>query len=343
MEVWNCIAFNGLHPIKWQYPVITEKHMYLSLSLHYKNNKSNPKYIYLAVPWATIIDKQLNVQKLVKNITNKQKKYKGVVYITSCQHIYFNKIINILKILKISVYFVCHKLKNQDKINNILIKSIPLYAVNIENSERNMDIIKYLTDSNNNINLINKERKYLYSFIGGYNNSYINKLRPNLFKMKHPINTFVQSTGGWHFEEQVYKEQVRGVKLNNNDKKKMSLNCSKYNQILLQSRYSLCPLGSGPNSIRFWESLALGAIPVLLSDMLELPQLNDLIWSDCIVIIKECDYKKIPQILAQISLSDELKMKENCLKIYAQFSKNNFCSSILSYVNNTINVNYDII
>ena len=41
--------------------------------------------------------------------------------------------------------------------------------------------------------------------------------------------------------------------------------------LLLNSKYTLCPSGSGPNSIRLWESLACGSIPIILSDTLDLP------------------------------------------------------------------------
>jgi hypothetical protein len=36
--------------------------------------------------------------------------------------------------------------------------------------------------------------------------------------------------------------------------------------------YCLCPSGSGPNSIRLWEAIEFGCVPVLLSSKLELPQ-----------------------------------------------------------------------
>ena len=69
----------------------------------------------------------------------------------------------------------------------------------------------------------------------------------------------------------------------------------KYNEILLDSVFSLCPSGSGPNSIRFWESLACGSIPVLQADTLDLPYSID--WDDAIIKINENDVQKIPKLL----------------------------------------------
>ena len=38
----------------------------------------------------------------------------------------------------------------------------------------------------------------------------------------------------------------------------------RYNQLLSDSVFSLCPEGAGPNTLRLWESLAVGAIPVVI-------------------------------------------------------------------------------
>ncbi len=48
----------------------------------------------------------------------------------------------------------------------------------------------------------------------------------------------------------------------------------------------MCPSGSGPNSIRLWESLGFGCIPVLLSDTLRLPGTTEE-WDEAIVRVPE--------------------------------------------------------
>jgi len=93
--------------------------------------------------------------------------------------------------------------------------------------------------------------------------------------------------------------------------------------LLINSRYTLAPSGSGPNSIRFWEALAVGSIPVLLSDTLELPEHE--LWKDAIVIIKESEVNKLQEVLNNISPEKEKIMRENCMKIYNHF-KNNFAN-----------------
>ena len=91
--------------------------------------------------------------------------------------------------------------------------------------------------------------------------------------------------------------------------------------VLLRSKFSLCPSGSGPNSIRLWESLALGSIPVLLADTLELP--NHKLWDNAIVTILEKDIDNLVSILDNITLEKQKEMRKNCLIIYDDL-KNNF-------------------
>ena len=44
-----------------------------------------------------------------------------------------------------------------------------------------------------------------------------------------------------------------------------------YSEILGNTKYSLCPRGTGPSTIRLWESLAMGSVPVIVSDFLKMP------------------------------------------------------------------------
>ena len=82
--------------------------------------------------------------------------------------------------------------------------------------------------------------------------------------------------------------------------------------MLLGSIYCLCPSGSGPNSIRFWEALAVGSIPILLSDTLDLPKYDvegaDG-WDETIIRIKESNIETIPTILENISKDEEEMIK----------------------------------
>ena len=277
----------------WQYPAITEK-------TFYNQNKYNNQF--LGFPWATIIDKKYDY-KIIYNLL-KQYTKPGTEYYTCCQHISFRKLIPLWKSLNIKTVFISHKLLNEDSINNILLKPCPLFAVNVETVNFSKHIF--------NKDLLNNERKILYNFIGGYQPTYLTKIRLNIFKMDHPENTLIKFTGDWHFNKLVYhKKQNFNEELNLNDEHNKKTKY--YNEILLDSRYTLAPSGSGPNSIRFWEALGAGSIPILLSDTLELPEHK--LWDHAIIKLNENKIENLPTILNNISLKQEKEMRMNCLKI----------------------------
>ena len=163
----------------WQYPVITEK-------IFNNQQKKNP--LFIGIPWATIIDKKLNTNKIQKYFKNYKNLY------TCCQHIHFRKLIPLFKSIGITVLYTPHKV--EDNIKGITIEPCPLYAVNIEDPYRNMIF------RNKNFNEI--DRDILYSFYAGYQTNYMTKVRLDIFKMNHPDNCVVNNTGEWHFNKDVY-------------------------------------------------------------------------------------------------------------------------------------------
>lgn len=285
----------------WQYPVITEKEFYTQ-------NKQDPNYC--GVPWATCIDKQVNTNFLVK-ILYQYVHHKQ--YYTCCQHIHFRKLIPLMKILGITTVYTPHKVKEEDSIHGVNIKPCPLYAVNVEDPMRN-ELFK-------DVMFETIDRPYLYSFVGGYQPSnYLTNIREKIFSMDKHHSAVITNTGSWHFNNHVYsiKQNAQRTLNENKDTKRKTNN---YNNVLLKSRYSLCPSGTGPNSIRFWESLAIGAIPVLLADTLELPE--NIEWEKAIIRLKENELDKVNDILENIDEEREKEMRSNCIKIYNKL-KNNY-------------------
>jgi hypothetical protein len=66
--------------------------------------------------------------------------------------------------------------------------------------------------------------------------------------------------------------QIEGTELDSfyiDNFRKTTIN---YINIMRNSVFSLCPSGSGPNSIRLWEALAFKCQPLVLSDGLDLPK-----------------------------------------------------------------------
>ncbi|WP_396274995.1 exostosin family protein [Hyphomonas sp.] len=284
----------------WQYPVITEKTFYLQ-------NKDDPDLLQL--PWATIIDKNLGEQldRIFEYLYLKKQ------YYTCCQHIHFRQLIPYFKKYKINKVYSPHKLKSENKIQGIEILPCPLYAVNVEDPLRNKEFL--------NKNFITLPRKYWYSFIGGFDKKcYLTDIREKIFNLQTHENNVIINTGGWYFNKIVYSNKQNIYNELNTDNEYTNNNVL-YNNILLNSRFSLCPSGTGPNTIRFWESLAVGSIPVLLSDSVDLPK--NIEWEKFIVIVKEKNIKNIEKILKDITLEEEAKMRIKCIEIYNKL-KNNY-------------------
>lgn len=144
----------------------------------------------------------------------------------------------------------------------------------------------------------------LYSFIGADTFA----VRKKLFGMKHPKNTYVKKRVTWHYN------------------KSKELMAEEYRDVLARSRFSLCPRGYGPTTLRFWESLQAGAIPVVLSDQMTLP--GGFEWKNCVIQISEKDVNRIPELLAKISPEKELWMRQQCLQAHKKFSGECFVDPI---------------
>ena len=287
----------------WQYPVITEK-------TFYDQNKDDVDYV--GIPWATVLDKRYDVKQLAEKLV---PLLEGKVYYTCCQHISFRKLLPLFCYLNIKTVFSPHKKIGECFIHGVEIKPCPLYAVNVEDVSRQKLFL--------NVNYEEVDRPLWFSFIGGYQKDYLTTVRERLFQ-KYSVDErkeiLVKNSGDWHFNEVVYNrlqnkegaQQLSTRHLTNTDV---------YNKTLLQSRFSLCPSGTGPNSIRFWESLAVGAIPVVMSKHLELPQ-NPL-WEEAIVVVSEDNIEELEEKLGSITLEQERIMRNTGLKLY-DYYKNNY-------------------
>jgi hypothetical protein len=109
---------------------------------------------------------------------------------------------------------------------------------------------------------------------------------------------------------------------------------SEFINVVSRSRFGLCPRGSSPSSVRFWECLKAGTIPILISDNWKLPQWD---WENTIVQIPEDEFNKmnyadIENMLREISPERETLMRYNCLKAQQQLG----CHNFLKYIQKNI-------
>jgi len=148
------------------------------------------------------------------------------------------------------------------------------------------------------------KKNILISFIGAPTH----KVRGPLFTMRGK-NVVVKKRSKWFFEC---------------GNRQPLLN--EYLKTLARTRFSLCPRGTGASTIRFWESLRAGAIPVLLSDAMRLPEGFD--WNRCVIKIPEKDVNDTAKVIKSLSMATEAKMRVACLEAYKLFSGENFVRCI---------------
>lgn len=155
-----------------------------------------------------------------------------------------------------------------------------------------------------------QNRDILFSFVG------TSASHPIRERMKARINgEGVIYRDQYHVcTEMFFKDEV---------KKKEEL---EYQNILQRSKFSLCPRGSSCSSVRFWESIHAGSIPILISDNWLLPDWD---WNNTIIQIKEQEFEKmnyndIKFLLESINDSVYNTLLKNCLSASQIFKQQNF-------------------
>jgi hypothetical protein len=173
----------------------------------------------------------------------------------------------------------------------------------------------------------------LYSFIGSYGKKHISNIREKIFKDTHETKSVIIERRGWQFDADVYASQVLHNPISSVESYINSEKARYYQQVLTRSRFSLCPSGTGPTSIRFLESLGSGAIPVILADTMMLPSIRGVYWDDCTIKIAEKDYNQLRPILREITPEQEETMRGKGLQAYKLCTGKNVTRNIREYYN----------
>jgi hypothetical protein len=301
--------------LSWQKPVITEYQIFKNLV----NNKIIP-YNYFAFPWANYIDNKHLKKKyeyLIDILSKHKNTDENINYFTIIQHIRFRDYLYILKKLNIKYIFTPHKLISDlilEEKYDIKIIPISLFPVQHKNNIENIN------------NIYN--RLFLISFIGFYNPKiYISGIRKKIFELfSKYYDCFIKETKEWHYQSFIYKN-----KIDNNLEK----NEQEYKLSLAKSIFSLCPSGSGPNSIRIWESISYGTIPVILADNLVLPKIEGLNYEECFIFWKESEIENLYEYLKNIDIQKIESMSKKCIEVYNNyFAPDKMHLQILEYFSN---------
>lgn len=123
---------------------------------------------------------------------------------------------------------------------------------------------------------------YLYSFRG---NAQASPVRRALTKMKHTRGYFEDTSdtglGGQKFQEEQGGNKDTFVR--------------QYVELAKHSKFVLCPRGTGPSSLRLYETMLMGRPPVIISDAWTPPEGPN--WDKCSIQVPESQICRIPSLL----------------------------------------------
>ncbi|GAB5380443.1 MAG: hypothetical protein Alis3KO_25830 [Aliiglaciecola sp.] len=324
----------------WQYPCATEKQAYEN-NLEIASGKNanfitNCIHTYLPLPWATFIDRKGFPSSYLNKLKTLILQYKKIAHQanlqlkvhTVCQHIHWRIILEVASDLGVTDLHLSHKDSNSENTQQELgfqlnLRAWPLIAVNyvIEDRREGME--------RKEVN----QKNLLASFIGAHMRHYMNDSRIKLFeaaKSSGREDVFVDLGEEWHFNKVVYEEQVLNKEIESHHIDEHHKKTFRYNSILSDSKFSLCPIGAGPNTLRFWESISVGSIPVLFSDDLAIFEEFD----TGVELLESCvvwSGKITPSLFDHLATYDVDELKARSDKLQALFGKYNN-QNILDYI-----------
>jgi len=122
------------------------------------------------------------------------------------------------------------------------------------------------------------EKRYFFTFQGGSTSI----LRKRIYNLKfNRSDVLIENTSAyWHWDDSQTDRLERQ---------------RRYAETLAASHFVLCPRGAGVGSSRFFEVMAAGVTPVLLSDDFALPP--GPAWDTFLIQVRERDIAKLPEIL----------------------------------------------
>jgi hypothetical protein len=308
----------------WQYPCRTEGDAFaVHQRLAGPQVKDGVLQLYVGLPWATWIDRNSWPISTLKATANRLRKLRlelgelglGLKVHSVCQHILWRDNLHLIKASGVDCLWLSHKPIAEHELENIELRPWHLYAVNIMEPNRREGLFFKSPE----------KKRYLASFIGAHMGHYISDVRPKLLRFKDEKDWLITLGNEWHFNKIVYCEQAEknvALEARASTQPRIDEVVIRYNQVLSDSIFSLCPAGAGPNSLRLWESLAVGSIPVILSDKLVMPKIPCSIedqslwkWEDIVIFHSEEDLDGLESRLRNISLEEIKQRSDACIAI----------------------------
>lgn len=315
----------------WQYPAITEQHAFARMNACAQQGQALPEgSAYLGFPWATLIDLSTHARHRADKITilktalaqlaEAMAPYDRVI--TVCQHIRLQQHVALLAEAGVTDIFWSHcrsDLQQLPEHPEIALHPFPLFPVQqapVVFAERH------------------SPRPVLFSFVGARaSDIYMTNSRNQIIDLlsDSPAGHIIDRSS-WHYNKVVYDKQIL-----NRTSDSASLEdqdaASQFRDLLRRSLFTLCPSGTGPNSIRLWEAAHAGSIPVVLSDRY-MPPRDIALWEMATVTCPETT-ESIVALPDQLhSLQEDqtaLARKQTALYLLAQkYGPKNFVHDIFS-------------
>ena len=247
-----------------------------------------------------------------------------------CQHIRALKHLELFKKAGITDLFWSHATADLRQLNGIRIHPFPLYPV------------RFATHPPASSLLAPSERPLLYSFQGAYAPGlYLTPVRDWLLDLPPRPDAQLERRSEWHYQQEVYREQVHREVPDQARHALLAEEATAYVATLQTSCFALCPSGSSPNSIRLWESLGYGAIPVILSDQLQLPGPAQL-WHAAALVVPEtrAAVTALPSQLEALASDPQrlLAMQQAGQQLWRSYGLNGFATDVVEFLRDPLPV-----
>ena len=259
-------------PHHWQVPAATEK----AAAERMLEGQPPEGFDYLGFPWATLIDGLRNDASATWDLLRALETIRRDHPVagrraTVAQHIHADRFVEFFQAVGITDIFWPHATRSRPEIDGIRVHPFPLFPAQTADLPPRANL--------------HAPRRYLANFIGAYNpRVYLTGVRARIFEDAGTSDDLlIVKREAWHFDRVVYAEQMKGLRAEEARLQMERQHKREYLDAIRESAFTLCPTGSGPNSIRIGEALALGSIPVILSRELALAGEQDLWERACLI------------------------------------------------------------
>lgn len=318
----NVIAYDR----DWQFPAITEQQAFKQVRLLARRDLDA---VYSAFPWATMIDILVHNQKDQVRLDELRRGLEFVSNasaaaarnVTVCQHIHMLKFPDLFRDVGVTDIFWSHAVEGLDhfpEAPEIRIHPFPLYPVQVPTL-----VPPPFT-----------ERKHLFSFVGAKANSkYLTQSRTYLIdQLSGDPRGHIRDRDAWHYNRIVYDQQIL-ARSTPGEVLVDERASEEFREVMAQTVFALCPSGTGPNSIRLWEAIAAGSVPVVLSDTYRTPAPPEL-WDQAVVTCNETPdaVRALPDRLSALLADAEgMRRRKVALGLLAhRYGRNNFVPDVLA-------------